>query len=476
MPCESVIVVGGGLAGLSSAVALAESGVRVRLLEKRPYLGGRAASYVLPDGSHVDNCQHVTMGCCTNLADFYRRTGVDRKIRHYSRLLFADGAGRRSRMHGSPLPPPFHLAPSFLRFGALAWKDKYCIGMLMLAIARGGGAMPDADGVSMLDWLRQHGQTETAIEIFWETVLVSALSEQLSQTDARYGVEVFWKGFLANRSGYTLGIPSVPLAELYDGCRENVERRGGEVICRAGVKEILCEGGKFAGVRMESGERMHSDAAVMAVPHETLSALLSAEIIEGSVELRNLRRLKNSPITSVHLWFDRPVMDEPFLTVLNRMVQWVFNKSLLGDGSNGAMPQGSAQYLQVVISASHELVQRARQEILAACLKELGGVLPGVRAARLVKGTVLKEVAAVFSPFPGVDRWRTGPESPIANLWLAGDWTRTGWPATMEGAVRSGYRAGEALLSSCGRPGTFLQPDLPAEGFSKRWAADALNK
>jgi squalene-associated FAD-dependent desaturase len=474
MPCESVIVVGGGLAGLSSAVALAESGLCLRLLEKRPYLGGRATSYMLPDGSHVDNCQHVTMGCCTNLADFYCRAGVTGKIRHYDTLTFADGAGKRSQMHASSLPPPFHLAPSFLRFGSLRWRDKYCIARLMLQIARSGGVMPDADGVSMLDWLRLHGQTETAITIFWETVLVSALSERLSQTDARYGVEVFWKGFLANRSGYTLGIPSVPLADLYDGCRENVENRGGEVCCRTGVKEILIEDGMFTGIKMEDGELLQADAAILAVPHEALLALLPREVIESSGELRNLRELTNSPITSVHLWFDRRVMDEPFLTVLNKLVQWVFNKSLLSGSSNGAVaPAGSAQYLQVVISASHELVQRPRQEILAACVEELSAVLPAVREARLVKGTVIKEVAAVFSPFPGVDRWRTGPESAIANLWLAGDWTHTGWPATMEGAVRSGYQAAEALLKSCGKARTFLQPDLPAEGFSKRWAEQA---
>jgi len=467
-------VVGGGLAGLSSAVALAESGLRVRLLEKRPYLGGRATSYVLPDGSLVDNCQHVTMGCCTNLADFYRRTGVAEKIRHYDRLFFADGDGRRSQMHASPLPAPFHLAPSFLRFGALAWKDKYCIGKLMLSIARCGGAMPDADGVSMMDWLRRHGQTDAAINLFWETVLVSALSERLSQTDARYGVEVFWKGFLANRSGCTLGIPSVPLAELYAGCRKSVESRGGAVLCRAGVKGILYGSEKCTGVRMENGDPVQADAVIVAVPYDVLPALIPADLIEGSTELRDLRHLKNSPITSVHLWFDRAVMDEPFLTVLDKMVQWVFNKSLLNRGLNGAKPEGAIQYLQAVISASDELVQLPRQEILARCVDDLGGVLPGVRGACVVKGTVIKEVAAVFSPSPGVDRWRTGPESPIEGMWLAGDWTRTGWPATMEGAVRSGYRAAEALLKSCGKAQTFLQPDLPAEGFSKRWAADRL--
>src|SRR5579872_4598434 len=139
MPCETVIVIGGGLAGLSAATALADAGVRVQLLEKRPYLGGRATSYALPDGSHIDNCQHVTLGCCTNLADFYRRVGASEKIRFYDRLYFFDREGRRSEIQASPLPPPLHMAPSFLLFDALTLADKSSIAEAMLAIAREGG-------------------------------------------------------------------------------------------------------------------------------------------------------------------------------------------------------------------------------------------------------------------------------------------------------------------------------------------------
>jgi squalene-associated FAD-dependent desaturase len=487
MPCESVIVMGGGLAGLSSAVALAESGLRVCLLEKRPHLGGRAASYALPDGSHVDNCQHVTLGCCTNLADFYRRAGAGGKIRRYDRLLFADGSGERSQMGASWLPAPFHLALSFLRFGALEWRDKRGIVALLMKLVRSGGQPGDAAGVPMLDWLRRHGQTQAAISRFWATVLVSALNEELVRTDAQYGVDVFWKTFLANRRGFTLGIPAVPLGNLYDGCRAAIESRGGSVRCRTGVKQVLATEGRFAGVVTESGEEISADAGIAAVTHDVLLEVLPPEVVERSVVLQNLRRLRVSPITSAHLWFDRPVMTEPFVAVLDKTIQWIFNKSLLHKtpnglstpesvateaGGEGARP--AAQYLQAVISASYGLVRKSRQEIVDLCVSEIAEVLPAARNARLIKATVIKEVAATFSPEPGVDQWRTGPESPLASLWLAGDWTRTGWPATMEGAVRSGYRAAEALLQSRGAPRKFVQPDLPVEGLA-HWLSAGKN-
>ena len=201
MPSQSVLVIGGGLAGLSSAVALAEAGLQVRLLEKRPHLGGRATSYTLPDGSEVDNCQHVTLGCCTNLADFYSRVGAAGKIRFYDRLHFVDAQGRRSTMEASPLPPPLHMAPSFLLFSSLNLADKRAIANTMMEIAMAAGNPPGLDGISMLDWLHRMKQTPAAIERFWRVVLVSALDEELSKTDARYGIEVFWKAFLANKGG-----------------------------------------------------------------------------------------------------------------------------------------------------------------------------------------------------------------------------------------------------------------------------------
>ncbi len=466
-----MIVIGGGLAGLSSAVALAEAGFRVRLLEKRPHLGGRAASYVLPGGETVDNCQHVTLGCCTNLEDFYRRVGAANQIRFFDRLLFAAPDGRRGAMASVALPPPLHMAPSFAFFPLLGWADKRAIAQALLAIARSGGRPPDlsaggaGENVTMLAWLQKHRQTDRAIRRFWEVILVSALDEKLDRIDARYGIDVFWKAFLSTRGGYRVGIPRVPLGELYEGCRKALAGQGGEVQLRAGVRGFLVVDRRVEGVEREDGTVETADYYLAAVPQDALPELLPAEVVEREPVFLNLRNLRTSPITGVHLWFDRTVMSEPFLTLLDSTTQWVFNKTQLYGGE-----EHGGQYLQLVISASYSLASRSRQEIIALCLEELRDVLPATREATLVKGTVVKEMSATFSPAPGSDRWRPAQKSPLSGLFLAGDWTLTGWPSTMEGAVRSGYLAAEAILSDAGMPRKLLQADLHAEGFARLWA------
>lgn len=464
-------MIGGGLAGLSAATALADAGIRVQLFEKRPYLGGRATSYALPDGSQIDNCQHVTLGCCTNLADFYQRTGAASKIRHYDRLFFADGAGRVSSIHGSALPPPFHTSLSFWRFGALKLRDKRGIAKALLSIARSGGHGETKAGMTMLEWLQHSGQTEAAIQRFWRVVLVSALDEELHLTDARYGIDVFWKGFLRNRKGYVLGIPSVPLGELYAECRRGIESRAGEIHSRAVVRKLRFVEGKFQAIVLDNGGEVRADACIAAVPHDELLELLPEELSASNSPFANLKCLQTSPITGVHLWYDRQVLDKPFLTLLDHTVQWIFNKSLLYDAGAGSR-KDAGQYLQLVISASYELIPKTRQEIIDLCIRELSEVLPATRGAQLHKANVVKEVHATFSPRPGSDTWRPAQRTELVGFFLAGDWTRTGWPSTMEGAVRSGYLAAEALLEFAGSPRRFLVPDLPAEGFCRSWARD----
>jgi zeta-carotene desaturase len=332
----------------------------------------------------------------------------------------------------------------------------------------------------MLDWLQGMKQTPTAIARFWRVVLVSALDQELARTDAGYGIQVFWKAFLGSRRGYRVGIPSVPLADLYEGCREAVTRRGGEVRLRCGVREIRREGTRFAGAIVEDGSEIAADACIVALPHGALLDLLPSAMDESEMGLKGLWNLKTSPITSVHFWFESRVMSEPFLTLMDHTTQWIFNKTLLSRDETrggdvrlteqrlGDTPDG--QYLQLVISASYDLVPRSRQEIIDLCRRELADVLPATREAKLRKATVIKEVDATFSPDPGVDRWRLPQDVGMQNLFLAGDWTSTGWPATMEGAVRSGYLAGEALAARFGACERFLQPELPFEGLSKIWA------
>ena len=470
-----MIVIGGGLAGLSAGVALAESGWRVRLFEQRPFLGGRATSYVLPDGEHVDNCQHVTLGCCTNLEDFYRRIGSAGKIKFFDRLLFQDPQGRTGVMQAGFLPAPFHMTGSFATFAPLTFADKRSIARAMLDILRGKGHTADLDepdGISMLEWLKRRKQTPAAIERFWRVVLVSALDEELDKTDARFGVDVFWKAFLSNRGGYRMGVPAVPLAELYDGCKAEIEKRGGEVNLRAPLRGIHLKEGAIENLEFDGGRSETADSYVFAMPHAELTELLPADSAEAAELRAQIGHIQAAPITGVHFWFDREVMQEPFVTLLETTTQWIFNKTQLYGAENGAAVRkdnkgDKGQYLQLVISASYELLRKSRQEIIDICLKEVRQALPAAREAKLLKATVIKEAAATFSPQPGVDRWRPIQQTKIGRMFLAGDWTKTGWPATMEGAVRSGYLAAEAVTRSAGAAKEFLQADLPPDGFVK---------
>jgi zeta-carotene desaturase len=457
MPPAHVVVVGGGLAGLAASVALADQGLRVSLLERNPRLGGRATSYRLPSGEYIDNCQHVTLRCCTNLEDFYRRVGVADKIRYYDELLFSDSKRRRGVIKRSSLPAPFHTAPSFAAFPLLSLKDKYSIARAMLQILRAGGTPKLVSGVTMLEWLRQQKQTAAAIDRFWRVVLVSALNEDLDRTDANSGILVFWKAFLSNSIGFGMGVPAVPLADLYASCADRIERRGGEVRTRCSAGELCVSNGSVAGVRLENEGEVTADYYVCAMPFDRLLKVLPVALRENEI-FANLEHLCVSPITGVHMWFDRSVMPEPFLTSVDGTIQWVFNRT--------------GQYVQIVISASYGLSNRSQQEIIDICRRELSDLLPAVKDAQLQRAVVIRENAATFSPAPGSDQWRPSQKTIIRNLFLAGDWTKTGWPATMEGAVRSGYLAAEAILAMEGSPVSLVRPELPPSGVA-RWFARA---
>ncbi|MBZ5703781.1 MAG: hydroxysqualene dehydroxylase HpnE [Acidobacteriia bacterium] len=482
-----VAVVGGGLAGLAAGCALADSGFHVTLFERRPFLGGRASSYEHPGtGEVVDNCQHVLLGCCTNLVKFYRRIGVEEKIRWYDRLTFLEPGGRASVIEPSSLPAPLHTAPAFLRAACLNWPDKLAIAGAMAALAP---MTPPDRGESFLTWLRRHGQTERAIGRFWKTVLVSALNEDLDRVSVPSAAQVMRESFLKSAAAGRMGVPTVPLTELYSVAGDYISMRGGEVRLRAGVDGFRAE---FAGVRLLfPGGEDSFDFAVLAVPFEVLSRMLPQTSAAEPLR-QTLDQLETSPITGIHLWFDRQITDLDHAVLLDRTIQWMFHKSKLVAPASRRQPALSAvegrgrpapaeqcatpdngdqqggSYVELVVSSSKTLVEKSRAEIIDLALSELREFFPEARTANLVKSTVIKEVHATYSPRPGVDLHRPQPETVWPRVFLAGDWTATGWPATMEGAVRSGYKAAECIAQVAGqRDATFLAPDLPPRGFMR---------
>ena len=455
----SVAVVGGGLAGLAAGCVLAESGFHVTLFERRPFLGGRASSYEHPaTGEVVDNCQHVLFKLCTNLIAFYKQIGIEDRIRWFDSMTFIEPGGRQSLLRPSSLPAPLQVAPSFLGFKFLSACDKLALtGALSVLILR----TPQDDGSSFQDWLRRHHQTPAAIERFWKPVLVSALSEDLDRISVPYAAQVFRES-MKSRDARLMGIPTVPLTNLYDGAKNYISARGGEVRMRAGVQAIQAYA---AGPRIRIGDSEEQfDYAVLAVPFDSLAKLLPD--LPQSKPLRGqLDKFQTSPITGVHFWFDRQITELPHAVLLDRTIQWMFHKSmLLGDsGFNNSAPS----YVELVISSSKSLINKSRQEIIDLALAELREFFPAAREANLVKATVIKELNATFSPLPGIDRYRPTSETALPRIFLAGDWTATGWPATMEGAVRSGYIAAERIAHNAGGPRTFLSLDLPPSGLMR---------
>jgi zeta-carotene desaturase len=499
-PVPKIGIVGGGLAGLAAGAALAEAGFGVTVLERKPFVGGRASSFEHPGtGEVVDNCQHVLLGCCTSLRDFYGRIGAGELIRWYDRLTFIEPGGRQSTMGASWLPAPFHAMPSFLAAASLSCRDKLAIARAMGALLRG---LPQDNGRPFLDWLRRRRQTPGAIEHFWKVVLVSALNEDLERVSLPAAALVFRESFLKSAEGGRMGVPRVPLTELYSRAADFISAHNGAVELRATVERLEAVDGlapDAPGARLVvNGEPRIFDYAVLAVPFHALPRLLPASPEAEGIQ-RQVAGLQTSPITGVHLWFDREVTQLDHAVLLDRTIQWMFNKSRILDLASRQSPtagpvraarpvglvgpvaagqllesreptavsrQPSADsYLEVVISASRSLTEKPRQEIVDLVVRELGDFFPEVRGATLLKATVIKEVHATFSPAPGSDQCRPGPEAPWPRVFLAGDWTATGWPATMESAVRSGYLAAEAVCRAAGTPRNFLAPDLPPTGL-----------
>jgi squalene-associated FAD-dependent desaturase len=461
----TVAIAGGGLAGLAAGCALADAGYRVTLFERRPYLGGRASSYQHPGtGEVVDNCQHVLLGCCTNLLDFYKRAGVQDKIRWYEKLTFLEPGGRASEIAPSVLPAPLHTAPAFLRAHCLNLADKLGISRAMAALAP---STPADDGESFLAWLQRHGQTEQAIDRFWKTILVSALNEDLDQVSVPYAAQVVRESFLKSARAGVMGIPTVPLTELYHTGGEYIRKRGGEIQFRTSVESFRADASSVTVTA--GGNEQRFDYLVTAVPFDVLARLLpaasSAEPLSDA-----LRHFSTSPITGIHLWFDRQISNLDHAVLLDRTIQWMFHKSRLiesrsGNGNGEGHDAGS--YVEFVVSCSRSLVEKSKPEIVDMAMREAQEFFPEARNAKLLKSTVIKEVHATYSPRPGVDQFRPQPQSQWERVFLAGDWTATGWPATMEGAVRSGYLAAEALVGSSGQNASFIVPDLPSTGFMK---------
>jgi squalene-associated FAD-dependent desaturase len=458
---HSAIVIGGGVAGIAAAVALESSGFNITLLEARKSLGGRASSFIDPQsGEEIDNCQHVLLGCCTNLLDLYRRLGCMDKIRFEKTITFRDEKGKRHGLGATPgFPAPTHLSASFLTFGILTVKEKIAYARAMLAMLRLGrkGREMLAD-VSFGQWLDEHEQPQSLVTKMYEPVLVGALNEDCRKCSAQYAIQVFQDAMLANASGYVVGVPTVPLSRLYGEHPVRDTRLG------VRVNELCFEGSRVTSVKLADGKQVTADAVVLATNHHAVQKWIPQELAGSDSRFKFLDQLQSVPILGVHMEFDRPVLTDPHAALITGPLQWLFRKDEAGKVIAG------------VISASREYVGRDADQCLKEFEAQVRTALPEAVGAKLVYGKIVIEKRATFAPLPGVDKLRPQQNPPpggIENLFLAGDYTQTGWPATMEGAARSGYLAAAAVLhrSHRGRTGAgpqFIIPDLSSQ-WPARW-------
>jgi squalene-associated FAD-dependent desaturase len=455
-----VAIVGGGLAGMAAAVALLQRGVQVELFESRRMLGGRATSFRDPaSGELVDHCQHVSMGCCTNVADFCRRTGIESLFRRQRRLHFIGPGGRQCDFEGARwLPAPLHLGPALWGLKYFSIAEQMSVARTLLKLA----GTTSADERTVGQWLREQRQSERLIELFWAPVLVSALGESLDRASLGYARQVFVTGFMAAQEAYELVIPTVPLGELY-GERLQAWFIENRVRLHLSTPVAKVMGDKLAaeGIQLADERALPFDFVIVATTWRRAAELLP-QAMRDELGCKRWSEIDSAPISGVHLWFDRPITPLEHAVLVGRLSQWLFYRGQTSrDGA-------AAHYYQVVISASRSLAGREHADILDEVCGELRAIWPAAGEARLLHGRVVTEPAAVFSATPGIDRLRPTQRTAIGNLLLAGDWTATGWPATMEGAVRSGYLAAAAVLEAVGRPEPVLVDDLPI-GRLARW-------
>ena len=512
MPTPSqptVAIAGGGLAGLAAACALSNAGFRVTLFEKRPFLGGRASSWEHPGtGEVVDNCQHVLFRVCTNLIEFYKRIGVADQIRWYDEMTFIEPGGRTSTMKSSPLPAPLHTAPSFLNFSFLSAAEKFSIARALAPLTL---AEQHDTGQSFQHWLDQHGQTKNAVERFWRPILVSALSEELDLISISAAAQVVRESMKSPAARH-MGVPTVPLTDLYNRAGDYIRARGGVLHFRQPVDSFFADSSQVRlQLRDQSPTQLESadfDYLVLALPFDALDRVLPQSPESGPLR-EQIAHFENSPITGIHLWFDRQITDLDHAVLLDRTIQWMFHKSRLqpmrsqpaagsdemslaaerrenaahgasrgfepnedpaseGRKNMSSLTAAGGSYIELVVSSSKSLIDKSRAEIVDLALTEVREFFPAARDANLVKSTVIKEVNATYSPRPGIDAHRPTAITAWPRVFLAGDWTATGWPATMEGAVRSGYLAAEAVARAAGHSeAKFLSLDLRATGFMR---------
>jgi len=428
---SDVLVVGGGFAGVAAACRLAGEGHRPTLLERAPRLGGRASSFVSPAlGETIDYAHHVLMRCCTASTGFLARIGMRSSVRFQPTLAvpIVSPSGSAA-LRSSFLTGALHLAPALLRYALLPLRARLQVARAAVALAHG----PRPQDTYLADWLERHGQSPAAVQRLWNPICIATLNATANQVSLLALRKVLRDAFL-HPDGADMGLFSVPLSELFDAAARYITSHGGTVLRNAGAARILVDDEAVRGVELLSGQCIEARSVVSAVAPEHLSAIASA-IGPLAEPLDRAQRLRWSPIVDLHAWFDRPILPEQFAIGVESPAQAMFDLTRIHDRPS------DLTHIVLSQSAASEWIDRPPTDVAEELISALDTLFPKVRQATAVRTLVLRHRQATFIPEPGAGSLRPRTVTPISGLYLAGDWTATGWPATIEGAIRSGVTA-----------------------------------
>jgi squalene-associated FAD-dependent desaturase len=464
---RSVIIVGGGLSGIAASLALQKAGYQVTLLESRQKLGGRVGSFDEDSGQAVDYCQHVGMACCTNLIKLLQLTNLDHLWSRDATLHFYSFTGQHIPVQKNGLPAPFHLSGLLYRWPDLRVFDRAIIayGLWRLMSAKLENSMTSESAFS---WLTRHAQSPTIINKFWSTILVSALGDKIERVSIAAARKVLVDGFAAHHDAYSLLVPQRPLSEIFsDSMLPSLRVTGVDVRLGNSVRELIFDQGRCVGVKLSNHETIRSDVVIIAVPWHRIKKLFPDQeplLIETREQLDKFATIESAPITGVHTWWDTPWLDHPHAILVDRLCQWVFANPVSNESKL------DAHYYQIVISGSRDLPRGDHKAVIQAVKQDLRSIFPKLAHSKLLRSRIVTDPHSVFSITPESKALRPNVDALAnQNIWLSGDWTNTGWPATMEGAIRSGFLAAESIAKHFGNHLALVESELP-----KGWLARCM--
>jgi squalene-associated FAD-dependent desaturase len=461
MATRQVVVIGGGIAGLAAGVRLVQLGIKPIVVEKRPFLGGRAYSFIDSEtGIEIDNGQHVFVGACDQFQQYIKDIGAWDQVRLEERLaLPVLKNGRLSWLRARKLPGLLANLSALLGYRHVGIRGKLWIlwGLLSIRLTRLGPGSPH-DNILFEDWLRDHGQNDETIRNFWNLIILPSLNDDISVVSAYTGIMLFKIALLGPVGNPTMGVPLVGLSTLAaENARNFIERHGGEIRTGVDVASLKIDDARISGVLAASGELIEAEAVVSAVPATSLTPLLPGGTSESSGPddfFTPAETIKTAPIVAVHIWYERPVLRQKYMAVLDSPLQWVFN-----DTDLKSRDDGGGQHIVISLSGAWEWKDRSKQELRQIFTTEMARIFPDTQTATITKFTVVKMLEATFRAVPGTQKARLSQRTPLPGLYLAGDWTDTGWPSTMESAVRSGNLAAEYVAADIGTGN--LNPSIP---------------